>query len=70
MGVSGKGRSVKVKLMALSVMLVVWGYADARGGNSRAPCDRGAGGVSHCKDEKFVCRNGTVSRSKLLCTGK
>lgn len=42
--------------------------ANARGGG-RQPCDRGAGGISHCKDGKFVCNNGAVSRSKKTCMG-
>lgn len=40
--------------------------ADARG-NGREPCDRGAGGVSHCENGRFICNNGTVSRSKRVC---
>lgn len=37
--------------------------------NGRSPCDRGAGGISHCMGQKFVCNNGTISRSKKVCTG-
>lgn len=36
--------------------------------NGRYPCDRGAGGVSHCSGKKFVCNNGTVSGSTRVCT--
>lgn len=37
--------------------------------NGRSPCDRGAGGISHCMGGKFVCNNGTISRSKKVCQG-
>lgn len=36
--------------------------------NGRQPCDRGAGGVSHCANGKFICNNGTVSGSKKVCS--
>ena len=35
---------------------------------SRQPCDRGAGGVSHCQGDKFVCNDGRISGSKQKCT--
>lgn len=35
--------------------------------NGRQPCDRGAGGISHCRGDKFVCNNGTISQSKKVC---
>ena len=35
--------------------------------NGRQPCDRGAGGVSHCEGRFFICRNGKVSQSKKSC---
>ena len=31
------------------------------------PCSKSMGGVSHCKDGKFVCKNGKISKSKKLC---
>ncbi|MFA7351671.1 MAG: hypothetical protein WC009_13000 [Methylotenera sp.] len=37
--------------------------------NSRQPCDRGAGGISHCDGIKFICNDGRVSKSKKICTG-
>lgn len=33
----------------------------------RQPCDRGAGGISHCKDGRFVCNNGAISKSTKTC---
>ena len=35
--------------------------------NGRQPCDRGAGGISHCQGDRFVCNNGTISRSTKIC---
>ena len=32
------------------------------------PCSKSMGGVSHCKDGKFVCNNGKISQSKKVCT--
>jgi hypothetical protein len=57
---------VRVLLLVLGLMLVVEPVL-ARGGNNQMPCDRNAGGVSHCVNGKFVCRNGKISRSKLRC---
>lgn len=31
------------------------------------PCSGKMGGVSHCKDGKFVCKNGKISQSKKVC---
>ncbi|MFP3456460.1 hypothetical protein R0J89_09350 [Psychrobacter sp. SIMBA_152] len=33
------------------------------------PCSKSMGGVSHCKDGKFVCKNGKISQSKKVCSG-
>ncbi|MFJ5358961.1 hypothetical protein [Pectobacterium sp. CHL-2024] len=33
------------------------------------PCSKGKGGISHCTtDGKFVCNDGTISKSKKICT--
>lgn len=32
------------------------------------PCSKSMGGVSHCKDGKFVCKNGKISQSKKTCS--
>ncbi len=50
------------------VLTLALSVADAAArGNGREPCDRGAGGVSHCENGRFICNNGTVSRSKRVC---
>lgn len=33
------------------------------------PCSKSMGGVSHCKEGKFVYNNGKISQSKKTCTG-
>lgn len=34
----------------------------------KAPCEgKKTKGISHCQGEKFVCKNGTVSKSALNC---
>ncbi len=32
------------------------------------PCSGKKGGVSHCENGKFVCKDGTISASKKICT--
>lgn len=32
------------------------------------PCSGRKGGVSHCMGQYFVCNDGTVSRSKKICS--
>jgi hypothetical protein len=35
------------------------------------PCSGKKGGVDYCtSDGKFMCKDGTISRSKKICTGK
>jgi hypothetical protein len=57
-------RKVAAALLVAGVVAV---SANARG-NGRQPCDRGAGGVSHCQGDKFVCKDGRISGSKQKCT--
>lgn len=32
------------------------------------PCSGKKGGVSHCENERFVCNDGSISKSKKTCT--
>lgn len=50
-------------LLLLSLLI----FGTSSQANGRQPCDRGAGGISHCSGGKFICNNGTVSRSKKVC---
>lgn len=53
-------------LMAL-LCAATWAVSADAKDNGRRPCDRGAGGVSHCLGDKFICNNGKVSGSKQTC---
>ena len=33
------------------------------------PCSGSKGGVDHCDGSKFVCKDGSVSGSKKMCSG-
>ena len=37
--------------------------------SANEPCSRGKGGVSHCEDGKFICKDGSVSGSTRTCSG-
>lgn len=34
----------------------------------RQPCSGKKGGVSHCSGGKFVCQDGSISKSKRICS--
>jgi len=55
-------RAVVIVLLMVCVSTPV-----AARSNGREPCDRGAGGVSHCEGRFFICKNGKVSQSKKIC---
>lgn len=55
-----RAAAIILLMLCASVPAVAWS-------NGRQPCDRGAGGVSHCEGRFFVCNNGQVSRSKKVC---
>ncbi|MDR4305672.1 hypothetical protein IHQ68_03420 [Chelatococcus sambhunathii] len=48
---------------AIATMLTA-GAAEAR----NTPCSGKKGGVVGCQGEKFLCRNGTLSKSKRTCS--
>ncbi|ADO80483.1 TPA: hypothetical protein ACPGNJ_001858 [Haemophilus influenzae] len=54
---------ISTVLIASSFFMVA-NMADARG---REPCSGKKGGVSHCSGGKFICNDGSVSRSKQIC---
>nr|DAT62490.1 MAG TPA: SERINE PROTEINASE B COMPLEX WITH(SERINE PROTEINASE-INHIBITOR) [Caudoviricetes sp.] len=56
-------RLISAVLLA-SAFLMVANMADARG---REPCSGKKGGISHCSGGKFICNDGSVSRSKQIC---
>ncbi|HWL06760.1 MAG TPA: hypothetical protein VNQ99_17790 [Xanthobacteraceae bacterium] len=49
------------------IALGLAGAAEAR----NTPCSGKKGGVAYCtKDGKFMCKEGTTSASKRICTGR
>ncbi|MEG0759409.1 MAG: hypothetical protein RR505_13450 [Raoultibacter sp.] len=52
------------KFFAL-VLAVILGVSVAHARNY--PCSGKKGGVSHCQNGKFVCKDGFVSGSKQVC---
>ncbi|MBM7342723.1 hypothetical protein OMR58_16185 [Erwinia sp. INIA-01] len=34
---------------------------------ANTPCSGKKGGISHCAGEKFVCNDGSISKSKKIC---
>lgn len=56
----------KVTLIVLSFLaLTLSTQSIAARGNT--PCSRGKGGVDYCSGGKFICKDGTVSRSAKRC---
>jgi hypothetical protein len=35
---------------------------------TNAPCSGSKGGVSHCDGRRFVCKDGSISRSRRDCS--
>lgn len=52
--------TLAITLMALSAS------ADAQ----NTPCSGKKGGINHCSGGKFVCNDGSISKSKRICTGR
>lgn len=53
-----------LSMTALAVLLSTTSLsADAR----NTPCSGKKGGVSHCSNGKFVCHDGSISKSKKIC---
>lgn len=56
---------MKLTTTVLSTLLLITAPVVAQAQNT--PCSGKMGGVSHCKDGKFVCKNGKISKSKKVC---
>ncbi len=55
---------MKTLLLALLSLSLLAPLAEAR----NTPCSGKKGGVSHCSGSKFVCKDGTISKSKKVCS--
>ncbi len=54
------------KVLFLSLM--AFGFSTvAEAGKGRRPCSGKKGGISHCQESKFVCKDGSISASKKIC---
>ncbi|MEY0576603.1 hypothetical protein [Providencia manganoxydans] len=51
--------------LILTMLIFSINTANAR----NTPCSGSKGGVSYCENEKFVCNDGTISKSKRICSG-
>ncbi|MDK8078781.1 hypothetical protein QP716_13600 [Citrobacter freundii] len=56
-------KSIRTLLICLFITLPITSFA------KNYPCSGKKGGVSHCtSDGKFVCNDGTQSKSKKICS--
>lgn len=55
---------MKKFLAVFTAIMLVSSPAMAKGNK---PCSGKKGGVSHCSGGKFVCKDGSVSKSKKVC---
>lgn len=56
-------KSIHILLICLFITLPITSFA------KNYPCSGKKGGVSHCtSDGKFVCNDGTQSKSKQICS--
>jgi len=58
---------MKRLLWIIPVVALGFGLAAIPADARNYPCSKGKGGVSHCKNGKFICKDGSVSQSKRTC---
>ncbi|WP_047978003.1 hypothetical protein [Muribacter muris] len=61
------------KLLSIALLSCIFFVtaADSEAGRGRQPCSGKKGGISHCTASgKFVCRDGSISKSKKVCRSK
>ncbi|HBQ67786.1 MAG TPA: hypothetical protein DD781_15480 [Leclercia adecarboxylata] len=59
---------MKNMLLVITLGLLIVSQAEAARG--RKPCSGAKGGISHCTSSgKFVCNDGSLSRSQKICSG-
>lgn len=56
-----------MKIWSTMLMSIVMMSPAIHANAQNYPCSQSMGGVSHCKDGKFVCKNGKISKSKKVC---
>lgn len=53
---------------ASAVLVCFLMFSSAAYAKGRKPCSGSKGGVSHCSGGKFVCNDGTLSKSTKTCS--
>lgn len=54
--------------MRLAIVLLLGLLAVEAQARGRQPCSGAKGGISHCLGSYFVCKDGSTSASKRICT--
>jgi hypothetical protein len=54
-------------LLMLFTLLSAFTFGLSQAHAQNYPCSKSKGGVSHCENGKFVCSDGTYSKSKKTC---
>lgn len=54
-----------MKKLAAIILLSLTGFVFAQ----NTPCSGKKGGIDHCENGKFICKDGSVSGSKKICSG-
>lgn len=57
-----------MKQITLIILLTLSSVSITEAGRGRQPCSGSKGGISHCDGSKFVCKDGSISGSKKICT--
>ncbi len=57
-----------MKKSLIALIGIVMAVVSTQSVATNYPCSGKKGGVSHCENGKFVCKDGSVSKSKKICT--
>ena len=60
------GEEAKMRLVIMTLVLAMTGMPALA---ANTPCSGKKGGISHCRGDKFVCKDGSTSASKKKCSG-
>ena len=56
------------KLVSVLMILGMFGLSVDAQAKGREPCSGKKGGIDHCSGSKFICNDGSVSKSKKICS--
>ncbi len=62
-------RVVKKFVIGISAVLVMFISLTNSANARNYPCSGSKGGVNYCENGKFVCNDGSISKSKKTCSG-